>query len=159
MKKNSGFTLIELVIVMGIIMTLFSLSAVSIVGLRQKASLNTTIDSLITDLKSQQLKAMIGESEGRASSDVYGIYFETNDYVLFHGGVYLSSSPDNFVVKGGDGVQFSSTFSGHQIVFSQTAGEVVNFVIGNNMIAVSNTVSGEHKTITINRYGVITGIN
>ena len=72
-KKNNlqSFTLVEVVIVMGILFILFAFSAVSLIGVQQQTSLSTSLNTLVSDLKSQQLKALVGDTEGRYFSSPY----------------------------------------------------------------------------------------
>ncbi len=157
MKK--GFTLVELMVVMGIIAILISYSVVNLTSIQHTTYLGTTIDTFISDLKQQQLKAMVGDTEGRGVNDYYGIRFGTTDYALFHGASYSVSS-SNPVIPLTSSIQFSNvTFPQSRIVFEKGSGEIVGFTVGSNTITLRNTVTSEVKTITINRYGVITQIN
>ncbi len=158
-RIRAGFTNIEVIVAVGIMLILFGLSSVSIVGINQKASLNTTVDSLLVDFQDQQLKAMVGETEGRTTHDSYGIHFETDSYTLFHGATYNSSDAANVVIPITGGVTFTSvSFPSSQIIFSSVSGEVANFTAGSNAFTLRNTTSGKQKTITVNRYGVISSI-
>lgn len=157
MKK--GFTLVELMVVMGMIAVLISYSVVNLTTIQHTTYLAATVDTFISDLKQQQLKAMVGDTEGRGVNDYYGISFGTNDYALFHGSSYSASS-SNPVIPLTSGMQFSSvTFPQSRIVFDKGSGEVIGFTVGSNTITLRNTLTNETKTITINRYGVITQIN
>jgi prepilin-type N-terminal cleavage/methylation domain-containing protein len=158
MKSIQAFTIIELLVVMGIMAILFSLSTINLMGSKHKASLNSSINVLISDLASQQLKAMVGDTEGRGGSpDNYGIYLQTGNYVLFHGINYLSTDLANFPVNLGDNIQIDSTsFPQSQIVFTAGNGKLIS---GAGLLIVKNTVTGEQKTITLNQYGIITQVN
>ncbi len=159
MKKSFGFTYIEVSVVMSIMLVLLTLAIGSITGIRQKVTLNSSIDAMTTDINEQQLKAMVGETEGRSSHDAYGIYLRTSDYIFFHGLNYVASDPYNFTVQLNGGVQISSvTFPGSKIVFDSRRGELVGFTAGNNTFILRQGTSGEQKTITINRYGTISSI-
>jgi len=158
MKSIQAFTIIELLVVMGIMAILLSVSTSSLMGPKHKASLNSSINVLISDLASQQLKAMVGDTEGRGvSPDNYGIYLQTGNYVLFHGTNYLFNDSANFPVNLGDNIQIDSTsFPQSQIVFTAGSGELIS---GAGLLIVKNTVTGEQKTITLNQYGIITQVN
>ena len=66
-----SFSFVELLVIMAIITTLIMISSISLFPLQQKVSLSTTIQSLISDIKQQQVKSMNGES-------YQGIYFHTD---------------------------------------------------------------------------------
>ncbi|MCL4384258.1 type II secretion system GspH family protein [Patescibacteria group bacterium] len=146
-----GFTLIEVIITMGIFVVLLSLGTVSLINAQHIASLDTVTNTLITDLKQQQLKAMVGDTEGRFSRSSYGIHFDTGDYVLFHG-TYNSSDPTNFTVPLVGSLSFASA---GEVSFSQGSGQVT----GLSVITLSDSTNGRQKVINLNSYGVVTSLH
>jgi prepilin-type N-terminal cleavage/methylation domain-containing protein len=156
---KKGFTLVEISVVLGIIAVMVTYSVINLSTVQHTAYLSTTIDTFVSDLKQQQLKAMVGDTEGRGANDYYGVYFGTTDYALFHGSTYVAGS-SNPVIPLTTSVQFTNvTFPQSQIVFNKGSGEIVGFAVGSNTITLRNIITNEQKTITINRYGVITQIN
>ncbi|MBA3723842.1 MAG: type II secretion system protein [Candidatus Levybacteria bacterium] len=158
LSSQKGFTLIELIIVMGIFATLTGLSTISLMNVQHKSSLTATVNTLTADLRSQQLKAMVGDTEGRAAVDTYGINLATNTYTLFHG-TFSSMESTNFAVNVPSTIQVTTTLPNSQIIFLKGSGEVSGFVNGSNTITLRDTVNGSQSTITVNRLGVITGVN
>lgn len=155
-----GFALIELLVVIGIISILFGISTISLLSVRDKASLNTTVADFINDGKSQQTKAMVGDTEGRLSHDSYGLYIDPNRYILFHGPAYSSIDPDNFAIPLTSDLQFANVlFPSSQIIFNSISGELANFTAGANRLTIQNINDNSTKTVEINRYGVIKAIN
>lgn len=152
MKHASGFTLVELLIIIGIITILSSFAVINLIRPQTKANLDATITVLISDIKEQQLKAMIGDSGGSAPSS-YGVYFETNQYTLFKGITYSSSDTNNFVVSLQGDASLTNTFASNQVVFNQRSGEVAGFSPSNDTVTI--TSSGDTKTITINALGTV----
>ncbi len=148
-----GFTLAELLVTMAIFATLVGIATINLVGARQRASLNTSSEILIGDLRQQQLKSMIGDTEGRANPDRYGIHLGTNDYTLFHGNTYNSGDASNFTVELGDNIQFVGTYS--DLIFARVSGELS---AGGSIILEDNTTNTQ-KTLQYNRYGVITDVD
>jgi len=123
-------------------------------------ALITTMDVLISDLKNQQSKAMTGNTEGRSTNAPYGVYFEQNKYVLFHGPNYTSNNSTNFEVSLDQGDQFSQIkLPNSQIVFALASGEIEPFDPAKNSLVIKNTNTGSEKTIIFNKFGVITDIN
>lgn len=157
-----GFTLLEVIITVGIVSLLIGFTVVNVIGFQDKANLNSILVSIIADTKEQQLKAMVGDTEGRATAARYGVHFDTspNRYVLFHGQSYDANNATNFPVNLPQTLSFSSiAFPGGNVIFSQGDGAVAGFVAGSNTVTISNSASGETRTISVNRYGVITQIN
>jgi prepilin-type N-terminal cleavage/methylation domain-containing protein len=155
MKK--AFTLVEILVVMGILLVVFSMLTLNLPTLTYKANLSTSVDTFIADLRAQQLKAMVGDSEGVATASAYGVAFGTNTYTLFKGSA--SGSSTDYTASLGDQVIFSNvTFPSSKIVFSRLSGEVQSFTTGSNTLVIKNKANNDQKTITINQYGVVTSV-
>ncbi len=155
---GSGFTFIEIVIVIGVVLILFGVATINLAKIQRSSSVNATVQTLLADIKQQQLKSMVGATEGRSTSDSYGIYVESTKYTLFHGVSYNSSDATNFSVLLDPVMQMVTTLPSGLLVFSRKSGEVASFTSGSNTITVRNTTGTEQKVITINRYGVVTNI-
>ena len=152
MKHASGFTLVELLIIIGLFTILSSFAVINLIRPQTKANLDATVTVLISDIKEQQLKAMIGDAGGDTPG-AYGVYFGTNQYTLFKGSTYSPSDTNNFVVSFQGDATSTTTFASSQVVFSQRSGEVASFSASNNTVTI--TSSGDAKTITINALGTI----
>lgn len=159
LEKQKGITLIELILVVSITMLLAGYATVNLLNAKRQSSLSTSIDKFIVDLKQQQLKAMLGDTEGRNTSDNYGIQFGATNYTLFHG-TYSSGDSTNFNIALGDNIQFSTiNFPNSQIIFLKGSGEISNYNNNSNTITIKDIINNSQKTITINIYGVVTTIN
>lgn len=157
-KNNLGFTLIELVAVMAIASTLFGFIIVNLIGSQRRVSLTSSIDVLVSDMASQQTKAMLGA--GSSSGISYGIYFLPDRYILFKGDTYSALDSDNFTVNLDQGITFSQVqFPAGIVVFTSATGTVSGYLNGSNFVTMQDTQEGSTKTITVNRYGVVTGVN
>lgn len=148
-----GFTLPELIVSVAIFAILATLVTLNVVGVKQRASLDTTINVLLSDLKQQQLKAMTGDTEGRVVADAYGMHTETNKYILFHGNIFDPNSVDNFSIDLGDNVEFTTS---SDIIFSRISGEISS---GNMTLILQENTTGVARTINLNKYGIVTGVN
>lgn len=158
MRREAGFTMTEIIVVLGITVMLFGFATVRLLNVQQKPQLSTVVDALISDLKSQQLRAMTGDSGGGASNLSYGLVFGSSQYTLFRGSIYSPSDSHNFVVNVLSPIQISTTLPGSQIVFDKGSGEVINFSSSGNAITVTNTSSSEKKTMTVNSLGNIISV-
>ncbi|OGK10517.1 hypothetical protein A2767_04620 [Candidatus Roizmanbacteria bacterium RIFCSPHIGHO2_01_FULL_35_10] len=135
---------------------LFSLTTINLLNAYGSNTLNTTLSTEQADLKQQQLKAMVGDTEGQSSPDSYGIYFETGRYILFKGMAYSASDPLNFSIDLNRDLQFSSIqLPNSQIVFTKNSGEVSNYNANFDNVTLKNINTNQTKTIRINQYGAV----
>ena len=91
-----GFTLPELLIVMGVLAILTTLATVNLLRPQHQASTVAAVNILMADIRQQQLKTMLGDTEGF----------------------------NNFSVTLEPPFQVSTTFPNNQIVFQAGSGEV-----------------------------------
>lgn len=156
LTQRAGFTLVELLLVMGITSILLGVVTVNLLRPQTKSALDASVLVLVSDLKQQQMKAMVGQSDGQPTSTSHGIHIGGSNYTLFQGTSYSSGAVSNFGVTLHPAVTASSTFTGSQIIFSRVTGEVLNFASGNNTITLQSIQDANQRTITLNRYGVAT---
>ncbi len=155
LKFQKGFTAIEVILVIGMLFILLGLISVNLFKFQNKSQLSAIVGSFLADYKEQQVKAMSGDSESTGIVAKYGIHFEASSYTEFRNAYGTS----NFTVSLPTGTQFSTTFPSSQVVLQAGSGEVENFTSGQNTITITDTADGASKTITINRYGVVTSVN
>lgn len=156
---QDGFTFAELIVVLGIGVILFGITSITLFRAQRSTKLTATTQTLISDLNRQQSKAMVGATEGREVSDSYGVYVSINSYMLFHGSSYVAGDPANFTVSLDAGTTITTTLPGSTVVFSKGSGGLSAFVSGANTITLTSVDGNDHQTITLNRYGVIVGVN
>ncbi len=133
MRKIQGFTIIELLIVMGIFAALTAIGYIRSVDIERRAPIGATVDTLIADLRGVQTKAMIGVNQ--------------NSYRI---SIPSYPAPAHITI--------STTFPGSVIEFAKGSGDITGFTAGNNTVTITQTLTGEHKIITINRYGAVTSV-
>lgn len=152
MKK--GFTLVEMIVIMGVMTVLIGLVGISILGTQQRTSSRSSVTLIVSDLRGAQMAAMSGEATKSA-----GVYFSTNSYVVFKGDNFQTEDSDNLTVELPGEVHLSDiNLPGSQVVFATGSGKVANFSANENSF-VLETKAGEKKVFTINQYGSITSIN
>lgn len=157
MSSNSGFTVLELVIVMGITCVLLAIASLNLSNINPKSSLDGTVQTLTADIKQQQIKAMSGEITKTGTPDSYGIYFSGTSYTLFHGSAYNPNATDNYIVNL-DHLQVTATFPLSSLIFNRSSGDINNFQAGKNTITLTQTDTNLTKVITINKYGAIESV-
>lgn len=154
LRKQQGFTLIELGIVLAIMAIMLTLSIVSLSNVQDQAYSSKSLEILLSDIRMQQTKAMNGQTDGETITYRYGIHFETNTYTLFRGDTFNASDPYNFSVNLDGQLSFASVlFPNSQIVFEKGSGEIVGFSEGNNSFSFSDGTA-----VQMNSLGVITQI-
>lgn len=160
MKDRAGFVLIEMIVVFGMLAVLTVMTVTNIFGSKRTATLSGAIDTVIADIKSQQIKAMSGAQINGTSPLGYGIYFDSSGYTLFRGLTYSALDITNARVTLDTRLQIVNIlFPSSSLVFASRSGEMVGYDSNANSFAIRNVDSGEIKTIQINRYGVISSIN
>ena len=157
LDKEKGFSFVELIVVVSVMAILFGFVTINLLGTQQHVSLVNIASSIESDIKSQQLKAMEGATSG-GSAYGYGVYVSSHSYTLFRGTVYSASDPTNAVVQVDTEVTLSTTLPSATISFSQGSGAIPGFVSGNNTITMTDTNNNQTRTLTFNRYGVVTSI-
>lgn len=144
---KKGFTLPEIVLVVGIIAALFSLGALSLVNIQRVSVLDSSVTQFIADAREQQTKAMVGEAQG--------IYFAAGSYTLFVGDSYSPTNETNFVTDLDDSLAISAIgFSGDQIIFAAGSGEVDGYVSGSDDVTISDSVTTNQATLRFSQLGV-----
>lgn len=156
LERQKGLTLIELMLVIGILAMLFGIGIVSLSSIQIVATSSSATTVLISDLKTQQIKAMTGDTEGRGVPDNYGIKVLSDQYIMFHGIEYNPADTANFSIPIPESYSLASTFQNETVLFASDSGEIVSFVDGSNSITITNIPSGSTETIILNKYGTVT---
>ncbi|OGG03584.1 hypothetical protein A2W14_03335 [Candidatus Gottesmanbacteria bacterium RBG_16_37_8] len=158
-KRNYGYTLIEIMVVVTASLILLSMVTLNVVNLKPRTSIHTTITTLLSDLKEQQMKAMTGKESGGSASN-YGIRFESDRYILFSGATYNPNNSSNFTVNLDDNLVMENiNLPSSTIAFTALSGEYLNFNPLENSFTIRNTILNEQKTIIINRAGNVIAVN
>lgn len=145
---SSGFTLIELVVVMAIL-GIFVLIASQTLGLfTQQVNLNTTSQRIVSTLQLARNKTLAAEDESQ-----YGVHFEQSKYTLFKGSTYSSSDPDNkeYSISTTEIYEINLTV-GDDIIFDRIRGTTANS--GNVKVRLLSDTS-RTETILVNSSGSI----
>lgn len=152
-KFYGGFTIVELIVSMGILMMLFALTSINLSNLPSSANQQSQTEILISDIKHQQALSMAGVL-GSSGGAEHGIYFESGRYTLFTGDGYDPNDTGNFVVDLEGPLQFGNvTWPENTIVFLNPEGEISNYTAGMDSITIINNQTGEEKILRLNRYG------
>ncbi len=154
-NARSGFTLIEMMVVLGVLGTLIAFSSVNLVGYQGKNLLQTTLSTVVGDIQNQRLKSLNGDTQGQVTTNSYGVYIQSSSYTLFRGTTYVAGASGNIVIPVAAPMTLSTTFPSSQFVYSKGTGEIASFNSAQNTITVRNSTTNEQIVITFNRYGTI----
>lgn len=148
-----GFTLVELILVMGIIALLLAIGSFGFANTYSATSLTSATDLLQSDLKTQQSSAMGGLSGDSSLNTGWGIKFYSDHYIQFTGSTFNSSDPANISTELPTSVTISTSLPSDTIVFDHASGEFNGYTAGNDSVTISN--GSTSHTITLNQYGTI----
>ena len=141
---NNGFTLIEIIIAISIMVFLFSASISYYFATNESTKLSTSAQDIISSIKLAKNRTVAS-----LASSSYGLHFENNQYVMFRGVSYSASDPNNIFYAVPTGIEIANIAlegGGSDVVFDRITGKVVNN--GSiNVRVISDT--SKSKTITI----------
>ncbi len=148
-KSNSGFTLIELIVVLIIIFVLSLIILTTFTNFRKNQALEKD-----TELVVQVLRQARNQTLSSKNSTVYGVHFTAPQVTLFTGGVYSSGdiNNQNYTLSSTDTIlTISLTGGGSNVVFQRLSGETTQ----NGTVVVSSPGISKTKTVTIYRTGLV----
>ena len=119
-----GFTLIEILVVITIAVILFAIVVSGFSGLRQSSDLTLAVDDSISFLQEARAKTLSSEN-----NSIYGVHFETSQFVLFVGNTYNPADSSNKVRALPSTIEISSFIlggGGADVIFKRLTGETGN---------------------------------
>ncbi|OGZ44358.1 MAG: hypothetical protein A3J55_03640 [Candidatus Ryanbacteria bacterium RIFCSPHIGHO2_02_FULL_45_17b] len=120
-----GFTIIELLLVIAIAVILLVIVLSGFSNLRQSSDFTLAVDEAVSFLQEARAKTLSSENDS-----VYGVHFETSQFVLFTGDTYNAASASNKVRALPSSVEISSfllTGGGDAVVFKRLTGETATY--------------------------------
>ncbi len=148
-KKEYGFSLIELLIIIGIVILLIVMIVPSLASFRKNQALQNTTNAIVSLLQEAR-----GQTLASYNTTFYSVRFETDRAILFSGGSYNSSDTTNKVVVFDIPVVLQTTVlngGGVSVSFDRLKGTTSQH--GTITIGISG---GESRTVSISSSGVIT---
>ena len=154
MFPENGFTLLELIVVVAILVIVGAISIPSIVSLQKIPQLNNTSEEIINTLRIAQNKTLSSEQNSQ-----YGVYFNTatspHQYILFKGVSFaLRDSSFDQIYSISSIIEFYAVNTGgnNEVVFDKLTGSTANF--GNVSLRLKEDTS-KTRIIYIDNSGVI----
>ena len=149
-----GFTLIEIMVTIGVFAILMLFITVNLVKPQVKYPIDAAVTTLAADIKEQQLKTMLGDNDGTGTPQIFGIHFDPTSYTLFRGTYSLGNS-SNLVIKMPENVGITTNLAS-DLIFTRLSGEVNGYSATQNTITVRSNISTEQRVVSFNKLGVLT---
>ncbi len=143
--KNKGFTIIELVLSVFILTTLFSIAFLSYQNIKRTFLLKTTTQRVISVIETAKER-----SESSLNNSQHGVRIESSQLILFEGPSYADASlKENFTIS--KELSLEGNFVGYpDIIFEKVTGKTKN--IGSIKVLYNKNPS-YFKLIKINSFG------
>ncbi len=143
-KKYTGFTLVEMILVLAILFILFSLTSPFYQRYQNKNDLNLAAVSTAQNLRRAQILAQAVDA-----NNSWGVYLQSNSITLFRGPSYASrDSAFDEVINIASSISFSGL---SEIIFTKFTGLPTSV----GTITLTNINTNDIKSITINDKGTL----
>jgi prepilin-type N-terminal cleavage/methylation domain-containing protein len=156
LERNRGFTLVEILVVMAILILVSGIAMTTDVNTYQRYSFRSDRDALISTLHRARSQSINKICFSSCTSMYHGIYFATNQYTLFQGPSYATRD-----VAVDEVIDINSTthISGpSEVVFAPLSGEITVTPSGSWNLIISDDFLNS-STITLQSLGQIKWTN
>ena len=122
-SNKKGFSLIEIVVIIGIFIIILSISTFSFSKYKSQKQIEITIDSISSKLEEAKINALSGKNGKN-----FGIEFGTSTYIYFSGNSYNPSDVTNQINNIDKNILITKNISGggNSIIFSRLSGKPLN---------------------------------
>lgn len=149
-----GFTLVEMMVVIGIVSLLLVVGSVNIRSFQSRSQVTQAAEELASILREAQSRSMTV-----VNGQTHGIHFESGDgtYTLFEGTPFSQTNATNVKYSLDASIQFSNialTGGGKDVIFDKLTGSTSH----SGGVTISSKLDGSiQRTITITSQGKISG--
>ncbi|MBI4130652.1 hypothetical protein HY468_05015 [Candidatus Roizmanbacteria bacterium] len=144
---KNGYSLVELLTVVGMMMILLSIGGLAFSNLRSESQL----DMIASRVKSELLRVQ-ARSENEIES---GVYFASNRFVSYEGASYIEGDPGNVETLLPGALSITTiNFDSFIARFDHVSGYLENYTDPSGVV-LTETGSGKTRTIAVNRWGVV----
>lgn len=145
-EARPGFTLVELLVLGGVMAVLATGVSLNFVSAQVKVSIDQAASQVVADIVEQQARGMAGQGEGGEPSGRV-ITWGSTSYILDPGGT-VKEMPAGVVIE-------SVGFAGNRVEFAHGSGEVLGYVAGEDNLVLRHEATGEGRIISLNKWGVV----
>lgn len=148
-RQQGGFTFIEVILVLGILVTVFALVLPITQQFLTSSSVHDETLALVADLRRAQASALAGVADGP-----HGVHIDVdpdNSWHLFRGATYVQGSAgvETHAVRGPVTItSVSLAGGGHEVVFTELRGTTTQ--VGTVILQARG---GETRTVVVNAHG------
>lgn len=148
-KTKSGFTMVEIILVVTIMLSLFGLAASYYNNSQIRADINIQSSNIAYYLRLASSSASSG-----LNNENHGVHFDPTGYTIFEGDVYIENNASNFEIELPETMiiePINLNGGGSDVIFYKSNGETENYG------TISVTAPNINKTVTIqiNQSGAI----
>ena len=148
-NKNSGFSLVEIIVAMAIGAVLVAGIVVSFSSFRNSKTVDITADQVLSVINEARVKTVSSEDYSR-----FGVHFETSRVVLFKGDVFTEPNSSNTETPVSPLVEISNISlngGGANLVFQKLTGKTGNY--GSLRVRLKSD-NNKYKTISVKSTGI-----
>lgn len=152
MKKQKGFNLIEILLVISIIFIIVSIVSPNLSEFKKQQTLKNTTEDIVSLLNEARNNTIASKN-----STNYGVRFWEDKAILFIGTSYIDSTDNKQIdfdpyvkISEDDGLDLNNSID--EVVFSRLTGDTINY--GTIKVELVSD-SSRYKIISINNIGII----
>jgi type II secretory pathway pseudopilin PulG len=158
-RTTAGFTLIELLLILAMTLILMQVASINLFRFQQNASVAASVSTFVSDVRHQQMRAMMGDTAFTGSPLDFGARVESDRYILFRGSTYTAGASTNFSIPLDGNIRVTAnTLPGGIARFTRGSGELAS-ATGTHVVTFTDSNSGMAISVTFNRLGVMTIID
>jgi len=149
MKDNRGLSLIEIIVVIGILTVILSFGMLADINAFKGDTLRSEQTTIVSTLQRARSHAMANMFES-----TYGVCYNTGSYVIFHDGACDKLGSDEIISANAN---ITTTFSTAPIVFDRLTGKLIPQLspATNEVDITVDSGNGVPKHIKVNNEGTI----
>ena len=139
--SNSGFSLLEILVVMSVVSMLVAGSLATFHAMKSRGALNDARSTTVRMMEEARTRAMTGYGTGN-----HGVYVKEGSIIIFEGSEYVEGAGTEISFSGG----ITTDQTGAGIVFSRLTG-----LPSATITVILSSYEGEQKSVTVTDDGAV----